>query len=314
VRVRVASRLANAFILDLVKYGRHGRNVVDALIRGAISHANESYMLRDPQLHRQFATLDQDVPDALRRPVSINALANSLQVPFETVRRRTNALCAAGACRSVPGGIILPQTATSSASYRATMQFQWDRLRELYLRLRAIGLFEDLAGRGTPVEAADPPMRLAGRYVTEYVLRFTEPRILRLRDPVRALVVMDLITANTEHFEDDQGGSGAPGAEGLPPDAARQPVSVRAVSLRLGIAYETARRHLAALEDYGVCRRTPRGYVVPAEVLASGPFTQFVEDHHVQLTRLFAGLAEHGVLDAWEADRGQRVAARAATR
>lgn len=45
--------------------------------------------------------------------------------------------------------------------------------------------------------------------------------------------------------------------------AARAPVSVYALARRLGLPYETARRHAGALTRAGLCQKTPQGLVVP---------------------------------------------------
>src|SRR5689334_15297987 len=90
--LRIAARLANAFVLDLIKLGGDRRDVTDSLLRAALVHSNMAPVIRDPELQRRYATLDQDVPNELRRPASVNALASSLNMPFETVRRRIAAM------------------------------------------------------------------------------------------------------------------------------------------------------------------------------------------------------------------------------
>src|ERR1041384_4981597 len=107
--MRVAGRLANAFALDLVKLGGFGRDVIDALLLAAISQANVAQITRSPELQRQYATLDAAPPDELRRPVSINAIAGSLRIPFETARRRIAALKDLGVIKVTAHGVIVPQ-------------------------------------------------------------------------------------------------------------------------------------------------------------------------------------------------------------
>jgi DNA-binding transcriptional ArsR family regulator len=304
-RLRVAARLANAFILDLMKHGGEGRHVFDFLIRMAISETNLNHLQRDPALSRRYASLANDPPDDLRRPVSINALAHSLRTPFETTRRRIRRMCDQGLCQIVPGGVIVPQAATSTATHHAALMFQWKTLRRLYMRLRDIGMLEDLGQVAPPCDLRDPPVRLVERHVSEYMLRYTEARIMRLGDPMRALILMELINANVEHLDEPDAGFEPPAPDGVPPDAWRRPASARTLSLRLACPYETVRRHLAGLEGAGVVHRIDRGYIVPSRVLTAAHIERFIDDNYVQLTRLFTALAEPGVPAAWSAERGR---------
>jgi hypothetical protein len=45
------------------------------------------------------------------------------------------------------------------------------------------------------------------------------------------------------------------------------------------------------------------GYIVPAEALARPAFVRFLFDNHRHLTRMFAGLADFGVLATWDETR-----------
>src|SRR5690349_5823504 len=102
--IRVAARLGNGFALDLVKLGGFGRDVIDGLLLVAISQANVAQITRSPELQRTYARLDEAPPDDLRRPVSINAIAGSLRIPFETARRRIASLAEADVVRMTPKG------------------------------------------------------------------------------------------------------------------------------------------------------------------------------------------------------------------
>ncbi|THD79412.1 MAG: ArsR family transcriptional regulator [Phenylobacterium sp.] len=304
---RVAARLTNAFTLDLVKLGGYRRDVIDVLLRTALLHANQAHIIRDSELQRRYASLDDDVPDDLRRPASINAIAASLRVPFETARRRIGGMAELGVCQITPQGVVVPGAVTNSPPYRAACAIQYDKVCDLYGRLKGIGLFDSLPA-ATPCNLADPPLRLVGRLTVEYVLRFTEPISLHIGDVVTGLVLMDLIMANTEHLPDAEAGTDQAGADGFVPDRLREPVPATALSRRLGVPQETVRRHLGRLLERDLCRKAAGGYLVPAEILGRGPFVQFIIDNQAHLNRMFAGLGEFGVLAAWEQER-QRGAA-----
>ena len=62
----------------------------------AILQANLSPVFDDPELQMRYGAVDAIVPDDLRRPVSVHALAVSLHMPYETTRRCVGRLIAKG--------------------------------------------------------------------------------------------------------------------------------------------------------------------------------------------------------------------------
>jgi DNA-binding Lrp family transcriptional regulator len=298
----VAARLANGFALDLVKLGGFGRDVIDGLLLCAIAQTNVAQVSRSPELQRRYATLDQPPPDDIRRPVSISALSNSLRIPFETVRRRVTALIDLGVVNSAPKGVIIPTAPLTSPYYRIGAEAQYNLVRNLYVRLRGIGLLQDLSEpAGAGFEPENPPIRLVMRLSSDYLLRLADPITLYMGDLVTGLVLMDIIHANTEHLPDSEGGQTDAGwsPAGFVPDDLRKAVRPTALSERLGIPAETVRRHIQRLLDQDRCERRENGYVVPSRVLAREPFVQYMVDNQSHLHRLYAGLADFGVLTEW---------------
>ena len=301
--VRVAARLANGFALDLVKLGGFGRDVIDGLLLVAISQANVAQITRDPDLQRAYATLDQAPPDELRRPVSISAIANSLKIPFETARRRITTLTELGLLKAERRGVILPQAPLSSPFYRLGAEANYRLVRNLYDRLRGIGLLEGLPRPDGPAfDPQHPPVRLVIRLSSSYLLRLAEPLSAYIGDLVTALILMDVIHANTEDWPDSEGGEADVGwsPEGFVADQHRKPVNATTLAQRLGIPQETVRRHLARLLERDQCEHVADGYLIPARVLARGPFVQFMTVNQLNLHRLYTSLAEFGVLSEWE--------------
>ena len=169
--IRVAARLGNGFALDLVKLGGVGRDLIDRLLLAAVIQANVAQITRSPELQRAYARLDDVPPDDLRRPVSINAVAASLRMPFETARRRIAGMVQAGVVHMGPKGVIVPQAPLNSPLYRAVSESHYGLVRDLYHRLRGIGLLRDLpAGSGT-WDPERPPVRMVVRLSTDYLLR-----------------------------------------------------------------------------------------------------------------------------------------------
>jgi DNA-binding Lrp family transcriptional regulator len=302
-RVRAAARLANAFALDLVRLLGLGRDVIDGLLMAAISQANVAQITRSPELQRAYATLEQLPPDELRRPVSISAVANSLRIPFETARRRIAALTELGVVKPANRGVIIASVPMDSAFYRIAAEAHYVLVRALYFRLRGIGLLESLPRpNGPSFDPLHPPVRLAARLSTDYLLRLAEPIVLHVGDLVSGLILMDIIRANTEHLPDDEGGEADDdwSPDRFIPDRLRRPIRASALSERLGIPPETVRRHLTRLATADHCERVDEGYLVLSRMLAREPFVRFMVDNQSHLHRLFAGLADFGVLSEWE--------------
>lgn len=62
----------------------------------AVLHANISWLSEDTSVASTYGEVDKAPPDTLRRPVSARALAVSLGLPRETVRRQVEKLVAQG--------------------------------------------------------------------------------------------------------------------------------------------------------------------------------------------------------------------------
>jgi len=109
-------------------------DVLRALVFTAIWTANVKHVVNTTQVRSQTV-----LPDELRRPVSVLAIANSLRLPYETVRRHANALEKAGVCRRIGGkGLIVP---ASEHTKRASATAQAHRmLSSLLTELRSAGL------------------------------------------------------------------------------------------------------------------------------------------------------------------------------
>jgi hypothetical protein len=105
---RVTARLSSQFFLRFAQLigDTEGGNLIQALILHSIGAGNVGHLDNDPNYTGRFMALDDPLPDALRRPISILAVANSLGLPRETVRRHVNRLVEVGRCARVRGGVI----------------------------------------------------------------------------------------------------------------------------------------------------------------------------------------------------------------
>lgn len=304
--MRISTRLANGFVLDLFKRASFGMDVQDTVLIAAITQANLSHLSRDPELQRRYASLSTPMDDALRRPISVNAIAASLRMPFETVRRRVARMAEFGAVEISARGVTVPSGPLGSAAYDMAARANYELVHALYERLTASGLDLPHATTvfGGGFSSDDPPIRLVARISADYALRLVEPIATHLGDLVAGMLLMDVIQANTEHFPLDPLSDAALelGPEGFPADHLRRPVRTVELGRRLGLPPETVRRKMLRLVARDRCVPGPKGYIVPGRVLAGEPLWSITQDNRAQLLRLFATLADYGVLDLWRTE------------
>jgi hypothetical protein len=139
--------------------------------------------------------------------------------------------------------------------------------------------------------------RLITRLSTDYVLR-TLQLIAEHHggDLVRGIIALTIVAANTGHLTPRHDGTTAfPDMADLPPDEARRPISVLALSKSLGMPFETTRRHVNALIAAGFCRRVRGGVIVPAEIIASEANEAGIRANLANVRRFLHDLRRAGV-------------------
>jgi AraC-like DNA-binding protein len=296
-------RASIGFVLDLMALGRGNTNVIDQLILAAVLEANVAPINQDHELSVRYATLEEVPPEALRRPVTINALAASIQLPYETIRRRCGRHLETGALAATPRGVFVPNTALDSPPYRAAAMVRYDRLKAFYFELKALGAMDAPALRPNDVPSyRSAPIRAANRAIGEYLLRVVETVMRSVGDPLSGLILLEMGRANAASLDpiDLQ-------VEGPIPDSRRTPISMLELSRRVGLPPETVRRHVKALEADGLCRAVKGGRLAAVERLMRGAPEQggrLAENLH-NLQRLFAKCAAVGVLAHWEIEAAE---------
>lgn len=265
--------------------GVAGLEPLDALLVVAINQANIAPLTRDPAARARYGQIDAPAPDGERRPVSVNAIAASLGLPFETARRRIKRLTAIGVCSVTSDGVVVPAAFLVSPVYVQSVLLGHERLRRFYVDMREAGLVPDLP----PPAYADHevPVRAAARLLADYVLRACEGL---MREASNAVSVLTLTALLAEALAGREGDAGRPHA----------PVPVKALAARLRLPAETVRRHAAVFVEDGVCLRSPGGLVLPPEGLDRPGLQLLFTDNAKDIARLLAGLAERGVIQAWE--------------
>lgn len=300
---RVVSRSAINFVLDMITFAKP-KDFVDPLLTLAVVQANLAHLMRDPVMQRTYSGFDAAPPDELRRPVSINALAHSLKLPYETARRRVRRMAADGICQISEKGVLVPADSLKSPDHLRRLMGNAMLTRDFYWRLRDMGWLEDLpqpVGDTSDLGAQGVPMRSMARLFTEYLLRLMEMLTTHIGDVVTGVLWVAILGANTEKMPDT-----VPGSEELDADLSdhyRRPVRVPELATRLGLPQETTRRHCAKLLAEGRIARMPNGYVITAEILSRPHIAQLMRENVLHLHRMFVGLAQVGVIAYWTQER-----------
>jgi hypothetical protein len=280
-RDRAVAHLSFDFVLDMAGQGIAGLKPLESLLMMAVNQANIAPLTRDSAARSRYGALGAPAPDEERRPVSVRAVAASMQLPYETARRQIKRLQALGVCVVSEAGVVVPADFMLSGAYTEAARYGHERLQGLYRALRTHGLLEPLPAPN--YDENEPPVRGAIRLMSDYLLRFGEAGGRRTGDIVSALVVLPLVVA-------------AAADERRPP----VPTSVAALARRTRMPAETVRRRVAELVGAGFCDNGPTGVSLAAPGLARPQWRGLLRENAVALQRMFAGLAERGVVAAWE--------------
>jgi DNA-binding transcriptional ArsR family regulator len=139
---RVAARLSTLYFLRSAKMisDLAGGDLIEALIMHGIMAGNFGHIDQGPNNTAQFTSLEDVPPDDVRRPISVLAVAGSLGMPYETVRRHVKRLVKAGRCVRVKGGVIAPVARLQRPETDAAILNNMANLRRLYRALKRAGV------------------------------------------------------------------------------------------------------------------------------------------------------------------------------
>lgn len=279
------AHLSARFVLDVTRISRAGGDALEPLLLTAILQANQAAMLADPELQLRYAAAAA-LPDPLRRPISINALAQSLGLPFETVRRRVRALQGRGLCVARENGVYVPEAVVGSTAYRQVQAARAERLAVFHRELGAAGLGFGATGLEAFVGASP---RAADRLLADYMLRICGDLIALTGGVLDGLLLVGLFACTFAEA--------APAAEAAAALAPARPIFGLGLARAVGLPAETVRRRLGGLEQAGFCRRAGRGWLAAAPSDRRPAVERLVTENVRNLRRLFAslgGLAARG--------------------
>ena len=304
---RAAGRLAVGFILEIAAIGRQKEGLLDSLLAGAIIEANTHRLAHDPALQMAYAYTDTPPPDALRRPVSINALAASLRLPFETVRRHVRRLADLGICVATPQGVIVPTAVVDSPFFRAATRARYDRLFRFYDELREVNAVEPLPYTPLPADHPHAPVRAVSRIFADFLFRTIDTLHGGIPDPLSALVLLEVMRSCSEHLTAAQAETLLRGDRiaVLP----RTPVRAAHIARRLDVPYETTRRHLGELIQDGFLEPVHGGVLPTQRFTARLGMAETIAENLANIRRMFRQLGQLG-----EVGSGAEAAARVAGR
>lgn len=295
MKSRLVSRLTNEYLLWFLGEIRQGfdGDIVKAIIFLAVTQANVRHIDEAAGPQAGWTELDNPPPDNLRRPVSAGAVAVTLGLPKETVRRKVRELVSARFCALAPGGVIVPRRVFLRSGNQAGLKRNAAHLQALFSALAAheVGLV-----RGYSLGTGEARLRQLGRISSDFTLLGTATlRGLFGGELLAGLIFLAINVANVRHLAEIPDGRYAT-AEDPPPDAERRPISALGLSRELGVPAETVRRHVRQLEATGYCGSVKGGLVIPTHVLMQPKFKAAVADSARHLAWLLEELVRVGVL------------------
>ena len=279
-RDRQLAFLGFNFVLDLAGGGIPGLRPLESLLVMAVNQANIAPLTRDPIARSLYGALEAPAPDEIRRPVSVRAVAASMQLPYETARRNIRRLESLGVCATSEAGVVVPAAFMLTPTYFEAARRWHEQLLGLYRLIEARSLLEPLPAPN--YAETEPPVRGAVRLLSDFLLRCAEATVSRTGDLVAGLVILPLLAL-------------AAGAEGVP-----APMSAAAIARRTRLPAETVRRHAVALVERGMCVSGRSGLVLAGPELNSPTWRSLLQDNAVAVQRMYAGLAERGVVAVWD--------------
>lgn len=140
---RQVLRLAVQFYLRSIDRLTHDLDLelVHALVYVAIVQNNIRHLIEDGSMGREFGALGAPPPDALRKTVSVYAVARDLRLPYETTRRYVGQLVDQGLCARGPqGGLFVPQDVHQRPRLMEGVNGNWSDTMDYLRDLATIGL------------------------------------------------------------------------------------------------------------------------------------------------------------------------------
>ncbi len=247
-------------------------------------------LLREGSAFRDHANGTAIAQGRSRPGASVNALAASLDRPFETVRRHVNALIAAGLCRRDGALVRVEAGAMADPAIDAALA----ELHDIMIRL-----IEDMVDFDLPL----PPQRRNApydRHITiaaaiDMMLVAIEFHAGQHDDWLEVLLYGAIMVANARPITyDGEQALRYSESDTVPPETLRRPIGTAAVARALGLPYSTAGRHILRMLADGRLQRRPGGLIVSTAWMSTPSQLGGARIVAARATQILARLAANG--------------------
>ena len=223
-------------------------------------------------------------------PTSTRALAEALDLPYDTVRRHLRKLRRMGWCESTSEGVFIPLLGTADETLRTAVDQLWRLVRDFATLSARMGAFPSPA---KPILSRDARFQIARVAIDYFVDSLTMARRRLGLSPIECVVLRALTSRNLRTLSQTVDAPSA--SHELSADGAampRAPISVYAVSKTLSLPYETVRRTANHLIATGWAERTEdRGLKIPAAIWTSEAPRAYVAEYAPLTAAFLARLA-----------------------
>ena len=198
--------------------------------------------------------------------ISINAIAASLNAPFETTRRHVNAMIKDGLLARRGSALYLDPVDTR----RADVIGYYRSIHTAMIRL-IMQLYQD----GLPLPPLGPSLvNSPEKFDVQALMKGAFDILLIPYDNNRddhpnwyAIILYGMYNLmNVAHIADDPVLAQTYGID-LVPDEHRKPVSIHAMAQSLGLPYPTVRRHTLRMIESGMAVRRDGGIIIPTNAI-----------------------------------------------
>ena len=141
-RERLALRASTTYFLHSVDLMSRvvGGDILRGVIFTAVIDANVRHLRPSDVVAQTYSEAGDQVPDEVRKPISVHALALELDIPYETTRRHVNALISGGFCQRTESGIVVPSSVIARDQMVTALRRNFENLRRLIGDLRDGGV------------------------------------------------------------------------------------------------------------------------------------------------------------------------------
>jgi DNA-binding Lrp family transcriptional regulator len=255
-------------------------DAIDVIIGYAIVQAGVDHLDQPGGEGRLYARLDTPPPDDSRRPISVSALARSLSLPRETVRRRADHLLERAIVSRDERGLSVTTAFLTTPTYQTIVFSQMEPILGFLLKLG----YPDDPEMGDARAWLDHQSildraRQFGRIVLRVQLRHYET-LARLGGDLHSGLLLSLILSNAGAAEGEAGQDGA--------------TSRLQLAEALTLNRESTRRRLVSLARSGAIVRTSAGYRPSPELLSGPRLEAALSDTSLNIRQMVRLLAVHG--------------------